>query len=198
MSESLPKVFLARHGETEWSVSGRHTGRNDIPLTPRGEESARKLGARLRSRTFAAVFCSPLQRARRTCELAGFGAAARPLPDLMEWNYGQYEGLKSSEIHERRPDWRLFRDGCPGGEGPQDVAARADRILPLLRSAGGDVIVFSHGHFLRMLMGRWMGFAAVDAARFGLDAASLSVLALDPHTRDPMIDHWNDTSHLAP
>jgi probable phosphoglycerate mutase len=198
MSERSSQIFLARHGETEWSVSGRHTGRKDIPLTPRGEESARKLGERLRSRAFAAAFCSPLQRARRTCELAGFGAVARPVPDLMEWDYGDYEGVRSAEIHERRPDWRLFRDGCPGGEGPQDVAARADRVLPLLRGAGGDVIVFSHGHFLRMLMARWMNFAPVDAARFGLDAASLSVLGLDPYTREPMIERWNDVSHLAP
>jgi len=198
MSERPHHAYLARHGETEWSVSGRHTGRNDIPLTPAGEEAARKLGERLRAKTFAAVFCSPLQRARRTCELAGFGGVAKGLPDMMEWNYGDYEGLKWAEIRARQPDWRLFRDGCPGGERPQDVAARADRVVPLLQGAGGDVLAFSHGHFLRMLMSRWMGFAPLDVARFSLDAAALSILGRDPHLGDPIIERWNDTAHLAP
>jgi probable phosphoglycerate mutase len=198
MSERPTHVYLARHGETSWSVSGQHTGRTDIPLTPGGEEAARKLGARLRSKSFAVVLCSPLQRARRTCELAGFGSVARVVPDLMEWDYGEYEGLRSAEIRDRRPDWRIFRDGCPGGEMPKDVSARADRVLPLLQSAGGDVLVFAHGHFLRMLMARWMAFAPMDAARFSLDAASISILGRDPHSGDPVIERWNDTAHIAP
>jgi broad specificity phosphatase PhoE len=196
MSERPLHILLVRHGETEWSLTGRHTGRQDIPLTSAGEDAARKLGARLRSRSFAAVFTSPLQRARRTCELCGFAGVARVVPDLMEWDYGEYEGLRSAEIRARRPDWRLFRDGCPGGESPQEIAARADRILPLLRSAGGDVLVFAHGHFLRMLMSRWMDLAPEAAARFSLDAASLSILSLDPHSGDSVVERWNDIAHL--
>ena len=198
MSERPVHLFLARHGETEWSLSGQHTGRKDIPLTLAGEDAARKLGARLRSRSFAAVFTSPLQRATRTCELSGFTGVARIVPDLMEWDYGDYEGLRGTEVRARRPDWRLFRDGCPGGESPQDVGARADRVLPQLQAAGGDVLVFAHGHFLRMLMSRWMTFAPEQAARFSLDAASLSILTLDAHTGDPVIERWNDTAHLEP
>jgi broad specificity phosphatase PhoE len=198
MSERPPHIYLARHGETEWSLTGRHTGRRDIPLTPAGEEAARKLGARLRLRTFAAVFTSPLARARRTCELCGFAGVARVLPDLVEWDYGEYEGLRSAEVRARWPDWRLFRDGCPGGESPQDVGSRADRVLPELRSAGGDVLVFAHGHLLRMLMSRWMNLAPEEAARFSLDAASLSILSLDPHSGDPVVERWNDIAHLEP
>jgi len=198
MSERPLHIFLARHGETEWSVTGRHTGRKDIPLTTAGEEAARKLGERLRSRSFAAVFTSPLQRARRTCELCGMAGVARVVPELVEWDYGEYEGLRSAEIRARQPDWRLFRDGCPAGESPQDVAARADAVLPRLKSAGGDVLVFAHGHFLRMLMSRWMGMAPELAARFSLDAASLSILSADPHSGDPVVERWNDIAHLAP
>lgn len=198
MSERPRHITLARHGETEWSLSGLHTGRKDIPLTPHGEEQARKLGERLRSRTFSAVFTSPLQRARKTCELCGFGAVARPVPDLMEWDYGDYEGKRAAEIRASRPDWRLFRDGCPGGETPADVAARADRVLPLLEGAAGDVLLFAHGHLLRMLMARWMQLPPEVAARFSLDPASLSILSRDPHTGDPVIERWNDTAHLAP
>lgn len=198
MSEHPRHILLARHGETEWSLSGLHTGRKDIPLTPHGEEQARKLGERLRSRTFGAVFTSPLQRARKTCELCGFGAVARPVPDLMEWDYGDYEGKRASEIRASRPDWRLFRDGCPGGEMPADVAARADRVLPLLENTPGDVLLFAHGHFLRMLMARWIKLAPEMAARFSLDPASLSILSRDPHTGDPVIERWNDIAHLAP
>jgi len=198
MSERPQQIFLARHGETEWSLSGLHTGRKDIPLTPHGEEQARKLGGRLRSRTFKAVFTSPLQRARKTCELCGFGAVARPLPDLMEWDYGDYEGKRAAEIRASRPDWRLFRDGCPGGEAPADIAARADRVLPLLEAAGGDAIVFAHGHLLRVLMARWMKIPLEMAGRFSLDPASLSILSRDHHTVDPVIERWNDIAHLEP
>ena len=198
MSDRPPQVFLLRHGQTEWSVAGLHTGRKDVPLTPHGEEEARKLGPRLRSRPFAAVFCSPLQRAKRTCELCGFGDVARTLPDLMEWDYGDYEGRRAVEIRAARPDWRLFRDGCPGGEKPQDVAARVDHVIPILTQAGGDVAVFAHGHLLRMLMGRWLGLAPELAGRFSLEPASLSILTRDAHTGDPLLDRWNDIAHLAP
>jgi broad specificity phosphatase PhoE len=197
MSERPGHAYLARHGETEWSLAGKHTGRTDIPLTPNGEELARKLGARLRYRTFAAVFTSPLQRARRTCELCGFGGVARILPDLVEWDYGDYEGLQSAQIRARQPEWRLFRDGCPGGESPRDVGVRADRVIPLIRDAGGDVLIFAHGHLLRMLMGRWMTLEPTDAARFSLDPASLSILGRDAHSGDAVIERWNDTAHLG-
>jgi len=198
MSERPLHVSLARHGETEWSLSGLHTGRKDIPLTPHGEEQARKLGERLRLRSFSAVFTSPLERARKTCELCGFGAVARSLTDLSEWDYGDYEGKRAAEIRASRPDWRLFRDGCPGGETPADIAARADRVIPLLEAAGGDAIVFAHGHLLRVLMARWMKIPLEIAGRFSLDPASLSILSRDPHTSDPVIERWNDIAHLAP
>jgi broad specificity phosphatase PhoE len=196
MSARPAHVFLIRHGQTEWSLAGFHTGRKDIPLTPHGEEEARRLQPRLKSKTFAAVLCSPLQRAKRTCELVGFAGAARLVPDLMEWDYGDYEGKRAAEIRSGRPDWRLFRDGCPGGEQPADVAARVDRVLPLIRDAGGDVAVFAHGHLLRMLMARWMGFAPELAARYSIESASLSILTRDAHNGDAVLDRWNDIAHL--
>lgn len=198
MNDRPAQVFLARHGQTEWSLLGLHTGRKDIPLTAHGEEEARKLGARLNSRPFAAVFCSPLQRAKQTCDLGGYGAAARLLPDLMEWDYGDYEGRRAGEIRADRPDWRLFRDGCPAGESPEDVAARVARVLPQLQAVGGDAIVFAHGHLLRMLMAGWMRMPPELAARYSLDPASLSILTRDVHTGDPIVDRWNDISHLQP
>jgi len=144
VNSGLPTVYLARHGETAWSVSGQHTGVTDLPLTPRGEQNARMLGNRVRSLQFDKVLTSPLERARRTCELAGFGAAEVD-PDLVEWNYGQYEGLRTAEILAARPDWKLFRDGCPGGESPEQVGARADRVLSRVRAAGPNVLIFSSG-----------------------------------------------------
>lgn len=192
-----PNSWLVRHGQTEWSVAGKHTGRQDIPLTAEGEEQARKAGARLRSIPFAAVWTSPLQRARKTCELAGFGARAELLPDLMEWNYGDYEGLTSAEIRARRPGWHLFRDGCPGGEGLQDVVARVDRVVQRLKSAPGTVLVFAHGHLLRVLATRWAGISAENGSRFGLAPASISILGWDGATGEPLIDRWNDVSHLS-
>lgn len=194
----MNRVFLVRHGETEWSLAGKHTGRTDLPLTPAGEEAAKKLGRRLGGRPFAAVFTSPLQRARRTCELVGYGAAAVPLPELMEWDYGRYEGLKSAEIRAQRPDWRIFRDGCPGGEQPADAIARVDRVILRLRESGSPAIVFAHGHLLRVLMARWSGLPLENAARFGLDPASLSILGLDAHTGDGIVERWNDVAHLEP
>lgn len=191
-------IFLARHGQTEWSLAGLHTGRKDIPLTPHGEEEARKLAGRLRSRSFAAVFTSPLVRARKTCDLCGFGDVARVVPDLVEWDYGDYEGRRGADIRAGRPDWRLFRDGCPGGETPGDVAVRVDRFLPQVRDARGDVLIFAHGHLLRMLMARWMSMPPELAARFGIESASLSILSRDAQTGDPVIERWNDVAHLEP
>jgi probable phosphoglycerate mutase len=192
----MTRIWLARHGQTEWSLAGRHTGRSDIPLTPDGERDARKLGARLQKETFAAVLTSPLRRARQTCELAGFGPRAEAVPDLMEWNYGAYEGLKSAEIRAARPDWHLFRDGCPGGETLADVVARADRVIARLRSAPGDTLIFSHGHLLRVLAVRWAGIPAESGGRFSLSPASISILAFDGASGDPVLDRWNDVCHL--
>jgi probable phosphoglycerate mutase len=197
MSQLLPKVYLARHGETEWSLSGQHTGRTDIPLTPRGEENARQLGERLKGLTFARVFHSPLQRAKRTCELAGYGAGALVEPDLLEWDYGEYEGIKTVEIRQKRPGWDLFRDGCPGGESPDQVAARADRLIQNLRSISGDVIVFSHGHFLRMLATRWLRLPPIEARRFLLGTAALCILGYEHnHIDEPALLLWNATRHV--
>ena len=151
MSETLPVVYLARHGETAWSISGQHTGLTDLPLTVRGERNARRLADRLKGLSFRKVFTSPLQRAMRTCELAGFGAQAEIDRDLLEWNYGEYEGRRTEEIHAERPDWQLFRDGCPGGESPQQVGARADRVVKRTREIQGNVLIFSSGHILRVL-----------------------------------------------
>jgi broad specificity phosphatase PhoE len=196
MREPLPVVFLARHGETAWSLSGQHTGLTDLPLTERGEQNARRLGRALRGRQFAKVFTSPLQRAVRTCELAGFGGAAEIDKDLVEWNYGQYEGRTSAEIHAERPDWQLFRDGCPGGELPDDVGARADRVVRRVREAGGNVLLFSSAHFLRVLAARWLGLEPAGGRYFLLSTASLSALGYEHSLSEPVIPLWNDTGHL--
>src|SRR6476661_4811810 len=175
MSKKLPVVYLARHGNTAWTHSGQHTGLTDLPLTPDGERNAVRLGERLRGMTFARVFTSPLQRASKTCELAGFGAVAETDPDLVEWNYGQYEGLRSAEILARRPDWDLFRDGCPGGESPAQVGERADRVVQRVRAVAGDVLLFSSGHFIRVLAARWLELGPGSAGKhFLLSTASLS------------------------
>jgi broad specificity phosphatase PhoE len=193
---TLPAIWLARHGETEWSRTGQHTGRADIPLTPRGEADARRLGERLREQNFAAVQTSPLQRAARTCALAGFGRVATTDDDLLEWDYGHYEGRRAAEIRAERPEWQLFRDGCPGGESPADVARRCDRVIQRLRAANQDVLLFSSGHLLRMLAARWLGLEPAAGRLFFLDTASVSILGYD-HTRDePLVRLWNDTLHL--
>jgi probable phosphoglycerate mutase len=192
-----PTVYLARHGETEWSLSGRHTGLTDLPLTPHGEELAKKLGSRLQGMSFAKVFASPLQRAARTCELAGFGAAAEVMPDLVEWNYGDYEGMKTHDILATRPDWKLFRDGCPGGESVDDVTARADRVVARLRAVDGDVLCFSSSHFLRALAACWLGLGAAGGRFFVLSTTSLSALGYEHDLSEPVIKLWNDTGHLA-
>jgi broad specificity phosphatase PhoE len=193
VSEPLPVVTLARHGETAWSLSGQHTGTTDLPLTDRGERDARDLALRLRGRAFARVFTSPLQRALKTCELAGFAAAAIVDPDLVEWNYGRYEGRTSREIRTDRPDWQLFRDGCPGGESPAEVAARADRVVGRLRAIPGDSLVFSSGHFLRMLASRWLGLEPSAGRLFLLSTASLSRLGYEHGLSEPVIRLWNQT-----
>ena len=192
MSEKLPVVYLVRHGETAWSLSGQHTGRTDLPLTPRGEENARRLGERLRGRSFARVFTSPLQRAARTCELAGFGAAAQVDPDLREWDYGAYEGRKTADILRESPGWQLFRDGCPGGERPADVGARADRAIARWRAVEGDVLVFSSGHLLRVAAARWLGLDPSAGRYFLLSTATLSLLGYEHGKEEPVIRLWND------
>jgi probable phosphoglycerate mutase len=197
MSEPLSIVYLARHGETAWSLSGQHTGLTDLPLTERGERNAGHLKQRLQGLTFAKVFTSPLQRARRTCELAGFGTVAQIDPDLLEWNYGEYEGQRTAEIRAQRPDWQLFRDGCPGGESPAQVVARADRIVSRLRPVREDVLLFSSGHFLRVLAVRWIGLELTTHARsFMLSTASLSALGYEESLSRPVIRLWNDTHHV--
>src|SRR5882762_9945111 len=179
MSEMLATIYLARHGETAWSLSGQHTGLTDLALTERGERNARQLGQRLSGLAFAKVFTSPLQRAVRTSELAGFAAVAEIDRDLLEWNYGDYEGRRTAEILVERADWQLFRDGCPGGESPLEVAARADRVVGRVRAVGGNVLLFSSGHFLRVLATRWIGIETINAASLALDTASLSALGYE-------------------
>jgi broad specificity phosphatase PhoE len=197
MSGVLPLVYLARHGETAWSLSGQHTGLIDLPLTERGELNAHSLGRRLQGITFAKVLTSPLKRAVRTCELAGFGAKAETDNDLLEWNYGEYEGRRTKEIHEQRPDWQLFRDGCPGGESPDQVGARADRIVARVRSVWENVLLFSSGHFLRVLTARWLGLDAGAGKYFVLETASLSILGYEHNAWEPAIKLWNDARHVG-
>lgn len=192
MSGVLPKVYLVRHGETAWTRSGQHTGRTDIPLTERGERDARDLGARLRGLTFAKVLTSPLQRARRTGELAGFDESMELDPYLMEWDYGDYEGRSTSDIRAERPGWRLFEDGCPGGETLAELSTRADRVIDRIRALEGDVLVFAHGHLLRILMARWIALPALEARRLYLETASLSVLGYDHDLDEPVIRLLND------
>lgn len=198
MNQKLPSTYLARHGETAWTVTGQHTGLTDLPLTERGECNARRLQERLSGQTFAKVFTSPLQRARRTCELAGFGSVAQVDGDLVEWNYGEYEGRLTVDILKERPDWQLFRDGCPGGESPQQVAARADRVVARARSVAGDVLLFSSGHFLRVLATRWIGIAPINGKFLMLSTASLSAVGYENSISNPAIRLWNDTRHVLP
>ena len=196
MAEALPVIYLARHGETAWSLSGQHTGRTDLPLTEGGERNARALGVRLRGLIFAKVFTSPLQRAAHTCDLAGFGNAAERDPDLMEWDYGEYEGRRTAEIHVERPDWQLFRDGCPGGESPAEIGARADRVVRQVRAVAGDVLLFSSGHFLRVLAARWLGLEPAGGRYLLLGTAALCILGYEHNLSEPAIRLWNDTHHL--
>src|SRR5580692_11485355 len=199
MSEILPIVYLARHGDTAWTVSGQHTGLTDLPLIADGELHARRLGERLKGLTFAKVFTSPLKRAARTCELAGFAAVAETDPDLVEWDYGEYEGLRSAEIVAQRPDWQLFRDGAPGGESPAQIGERADRVVQRVRGVAGNVLLFSSGHFIRVLTARWLGLGPGTGGRyFLLSPASLSALSYEHDLSHPVIRLWNDDHHVAP
>jgi len=196
MDPMLATLYVARHGETAWTLSGQYTGLKDLPLTETGQSNARRLGNALLGRKFAEVFTSPLQRALSTCRLAGFDAHAEVVPDLVEWNYGEYEGLRIEEIHAKRPGWDLFRDGCPGGESAQDVGLRADRVLRRVRELGQDVLIFSSGHFLRILAARWLGLALQSAQYFLLSTASLSALSYEHELTRPAIKFWNDLHHL--
>lgn len=189
---SLPEIHVIRHGETAWTVSGQHTGLTDIPLTELGERQARRFGEHLRGRNFARVFSSPLQRARRTCDLAGYGAVAQTDSELVEWNYGDYEGLSTAQILQRCPAWQLFRDGCPGGESVADVGARADRVIARLRAFEGDVLLFSSGHFLRVFAARWLGLDASFGRLFLLSTTTLSILGYEHNKSDPVVRLWND------
>lgn len=197
MSELLPNVYLARHGETEWSRSGQHTGLTDLPLTERGERHARMLGKRLKGISFAKIWTSPLQRAFHSCRIAGFDADAERDADLVEWNYGKYEGQRTAEILADRPGWELFRDGCPGGESPGQVGERADRVIERVRRVTGDVLLFGSGHILRVLAARWLGLEASSGRSFLLGTASLSILSYDHNRSEPAIRLWNDITHLA-
>jgi broad specificity phosphatase PhoE len=192
MSDTLPVVWLVRHGETAWTISGQHTGLTDLPLTPNGEAQAVRLGERLAGSRFAAVFTSPLQRAARTCELAGFGSAVKVEPDLYEWNYGAYEARTTAEIRAERRDWQLFRDGCPGGESPDQVAARADRVIRRVRAIGEDVLLFSSGHFFRVFAARWLGLEPAAGKYFLLGTASLSALGYEHDRSEPVIRLWGE------
>jgi broad specificity phosphatase PhoE len=189
MEKSLPEIFLARHGETEWSLTGQHTGRTDIALTARGERNALSLHQRLQGLAFAKVLVSPRSRARRTCELAGFGDQAEIDPDLQEWDY--------VDIRQQQPDWYLFRDGCPGGESVEAIGGRADRVVAHLRAIDGNVLIFSHGHILRVLAARWLGLPAGHARFFVLSTAALSALGYEHHLNEPAIRLWNDDRHVV-
>jgi broad specificity phosphatase PhoE len=186
-----PEIVLVRHGETEWSRDGRHSGRADIPLTERGRRQARAVGVSLADRHFTLVSTSPLQRASETCRLAGYGDVATVLDDLQEWDDGDNVGKTTSEIRKARPDWSVWRDGAPNGEAPADVGARADRVLAELDAAGGDVLVFSHGHFLRVLAARWLGFEPAAGRLFVLDAGAISILGYERETR--VLRLWNES-----
>jgi len=193
MASSFPEFILVRHGQTEWSATGRHTGRTDIPLTAVGEEAARQLAGRLKAIACSAVWSSPSQRAFETAALAGFGASAVKKSDLAEWDYGDYEGLTTKEILAGRPGWSLFRDGCPNGETAADVGSRADAIIAQLRQAAETVLVFSSAHFLRVLAARWVGLPPEGAAHFILDTASVSILGYEHNLSEPVIRSWNAT-----
>ena len=183
------EIVLVRHGQTEWSLTGQHTSHTDIPLTDEGREQARNLGSQLAGRSFAIVLSSHYQRARETAELAGFGDRLEIDDRLVEWDYGEYEGITTPEIRETRSDWWLWRDGCPGGEQPADVQARADAVLERLRALDGDAIVFAHGHFLRVLAARWIGEPAEFGSRLKLSAGSVSVLGFERDTE--VLEQWN-------
>lgn len=185
------EVYLVRHGETAWSLTGQHTGHTDLELTPHGEQVAAGLGPKLGGLAFDHVLCSPLRRALRTCELAGFAGSATRDPDLVEWDYGDYEGHTLAQIHRQRPQWELFRDGCPGGESVPQISARADRVVSHLRSLQGNVLIFSSGHILRVLTARWIEAPAALGRRLVLDPAAICILGYDHGGLDRVVRLWN-------
>jgi broad specificity phosphatase PhoE len=198
MSDGLPVVYMARHGNTAWTHTGQHTGLSDLPLRPDGERNAVRLGERLKGMKFAKVFTSPLQRAARTCELSGFEAGAITDRDLVEWDYGKYEALTSAEILKQNPSWDLFRDGAPGGESPEQIGERADRVVERVRSVAGDVLLFSSGHFIRVFTARWLRLGpGVGGRYFLLNPASLSALSYEHNLSRPVIRLWNDDHHVG-
>ena len=197
MSQTLPTIYLARHGETAWSLTGQHTGRTDIPLTERGERNGRRLGERLRGLTFAKVFTSPLQRASRTCELAGFGGVAEVDPDLLEWNYGQYEGRTSEQILAERPRLELVPRWLSRRRDARTGRHRADRVIRRVRDLHQDMLLFSSGHFLRVLAARWLGLEPAGGKYFLLNTASLSALGYEHDPSQPVIQFWDDTRHVG-
>jgi broad specificity phosphatase PhoE len=198
MRDKSPVIYVVRHGDTAWSVTGQHTGLTDLPLTCQGQEHARRLKDRLKDIVFAKVLTSPLQRARSTCALAGFSSVAEIENDLVEWDYGKYEGLRSAEIRAERPGWDLFRDGAPGGESPAQVAERADNIWTRVRTFRGNVLLFSSGHFIRVLAARWIGLEpSWHCNSFVVGTASISVLNYDHDLSRPVIDLWNDMHHVS-
>ncbi|HVD25809.1 MAG TPA: histidine phosphatase family protein [Gaiellaceae bacterium] len=186
----MGELVLVRHGETEWTRDGRHTGRTDVPVTDGGRRQAKALGRALRGHEYALVLTSPLSRADETARLAGFGDRARPRDELLEWDYGEYEGRKTAEIREERPGWTLWRDGVPGGETADEVRERVDRLLQELRDVDGDVLLFAHGHLLRVLAARWIGLEPAAGAHFALDPATVSVLGYE--REKPVIRLWNE------
>jgi probable phosphoglycerate mutase len=192
----MPKLFVARHGDTAWTDSRQRTGRTDLPLNDSGERHARELGERLRRFSFAKVFTSPLQRASKTCDLAGFGPVAETDADLLEWDYGRFEGRRTRDILGERPGWELYRDGCPGGESPGDVAGRADRFIARVRDVQGDVLAFSSAHVIRMIAARWLGLPPGAGRLFFCRPASVGVLGFEHKSRDePIIGLWNYVAH---
>ena len=189
-----PRLYLIRHGETEWSLAGRHTSRTDIPLTEQGERDARQLGGRVNAAGITRAFTSPRQRAQRTAALVGLTPVPEIEPDLAEWDYGDYEGQLSVDIRKGRPDWNLFRDGCPGGELPAQVSDRADRLIARLRALDGNIALFSHGHFGCVLGVRWIGLPVIEARHFLFGTASLSILGCEPtYPEVPVITRWNSS-----
>jgi broad specificity phosphatase PhoE len=191
------RLFLLRHGNTDWSDSRKHTGRTDIPLNTDGEQHALLLGARLKSETFARVFVSPLGRVRRTCELAGFADHAEVIPDLTEWDYGDYEGLLTTTVHRTRPDWYLYRDGAPNGESPEQVATRADRFIEHVRPIDGDVAAFSSAQIIRMIAARWLGLPPLAAKYFYTATASVGILGYEHDRTQPVVHLWDDVGGLG-
>lgn len=189
MNKPLQHIYLVRHGETAWSLSGQHTGITDIPLTENGRRDAKLFEPLVAKMNFALVLTSPLERARMTCELAGLGEQAEVDRDLMEWNYGEYEGLTTKQIFAKSPEWMLFRDGCPGGESPEQVSIRVDRLIARIRGVKGNVALFAHGHILRVLAVRWIGFPVMSGCHFLLDTATLSVLSY--YQDIPAVERWN-------